>query len=214
VGCPPDGIPVFASIFANPPIANSSYNSLQGLVSHSFSHGLQFLASYTWSKSIDDASSFENAINPIDPSRSRALSLYDARQRLVFSEYWQVPGPKRGDWPRRLLGGWALSSILTVQSGFPIRMSSASDHELMSSVNFEPLGGPDQVAPFRRLSPQSSGGYYFSPASFIESPFGQIGNTPRNLCCGPGIANLDFGVHKTFQVKEAAKVELRTEILM
>jgi len=212
VGCPPDGIPVFASIFGNPPIANSSYNSLQSLVSHSFSHGLQFLASYTWSKSIDEASSFENAINPINPSRSRALSLYDARHRLVFSEYWQVPGPKQGNWPRRLLGGWALSSILTVQSGFPIRMSSASDHELMSSLNFEPLGEPDQIAPFRRLTPQSSGGYYFSPASFTESRLGQIGNTPRNLCCGPGIADLDFGVHKTFHVKESATLELRTEI--
>jgi hypothetical protein len=86
-------VPVFGSVFANLPIANSSYNSLQTLVSHHFSHGLQFLASYTWSKSIDNASSFENSVNPIDPRRSRSLSLFDARHRFVFSNYWQIPSP-------------------------------------------------------------------------------------------------------------------------
>jgi hypothetical protein len=211
-GCPPDGVPVFGSIYANPPISNSSYNSLQSLLSRRFSHGLQFLASYTWSKSIDNASSFENTVNPIDPDRSRALSLFDARHRLVFSEYWQVPVPQDEPWARRLFGGWALSSIFTIQSGFPIRMLSASDHELMSSSDYEPVGEPEQIAPLRRLSPQGSGGYYFDPASFTESPLGQIGNTPRSLCCGPGIANLDLGVHRSFEVKEGMKLEFRTEV--
>jgi len=212
IGCPPDEVPVFASIFANPPIANSSYNSFQSLVSHRFSHGLQFLVSYTWSKSTDNASSFETAVNPLDPRRSRSLSLYDARHRLVFSGYWQMPRPEKEGWTRHLLGGWAVSSILTLQSGFPIRMSSASDQELMNSLNFEPFGEPQQIAPFHRLQPQVSGGYYFDPASFTESPLGQIGNTPRNLCCGPGIANLDLGVHKSFQITEGAKAEFRTEL--
>jgi hypothetical protein len=212
MGCPPDGVPVFASIFANPPIANSSYNSFQSLVSHRFSHGLQFLVSYTWSKSTDNASSFETAVNPLDPRRSRSLSLYDARHRLVFSEYWQMPRPNHHGWTRHLLGSWAVSSILTVQSGFPIRMSSASDQELMNSLNFEPFGEPQQIAPFHRLQPQVSGGYYFDPASFTESPLGQIGNTPRNLCCGPGIANLDLGVHKSFQITEGTNAEFRTEL--
>jgi len=211
-GCPPDGVPVFGSIFANLPIANSSYNSLQSLVNRHFSHGLQFLASYTWSKSMDNASSFENSVNPIDPRRSRSLSLFDARHRLVLSNYWQIPGPATEHWTHPVLGGWALSSILTVQSGFPIRMTSQSDQELMNSFNFETVGEPQQIAPFRRLNPRKSGGYYFDPASFAEAPLGQIGNTPRTLCCGPGIANLDLGIHKTFNLKEAAKLEFRTEI--
>ena len=211
-GCPPDGVPVFASLFANSPIANSSYNSLQSLVSRRFSHGLQFLVSYTWSKSMDDASSFENSVNPLNPSRSRSLSLFDARHRLVFSNYWDVPNPRTDSWTRHLFNGWALSSILTVQSGFPIRMTSTSDQELMNSFNFETVGEPQQVAPFRRLHPQGSGGYYFDPASFTEAPLGLIGNTPRTLCCGPGIANLDLGIHKTIAVKEGMKLEFRTEV--
>lgn len=211
-GCPPDGVPVFGSLFANLPIGNSSYNSFQGLLSRRLSHGLQFLAAYTWSKSIDNASSFENSVNPIDPRRSRSLSLFDARHRLVFSNYWQIPAPITDLWTHHLFGGWALSSILTIQSGFPIRMTSQNDQELMNSFDFETVGEPQQIAPFHRLNPQQSGGYYFDPASFTDAPLGQIGNTPRTLCCGPGIANLDLGIHKIFALREAAKLEFRTEV--
>jgi hypothetical protein len=211
-GCPPDGVPVFGSLFANMPIANSSYNSFQSLVDRHFSHGLQFLAAYTWSKSIDNASSFENSINPLDPRRSRSLSLFDARHRLVFSSYWQIPGPATQLWTHHILGGWALSSILTLQSGFPIRMTSQSDQELMNSFDFETVGQPQQVAPFQRLNPQSSGSYYFDPAPFTEAPLGQIGNTRRSICCGPKIAGLDLGIHKTFSLRELGKLEFRTEV--
>lgn len=212
VGCPADGVPVFASLFSTQPIANSSYHSLQALASRRFSHGLQFLASYTWSKSFDNASTFEESINPLDPARSRALSLFDARHRLVFSEYWRVPEAHLTNFSRHLLNGWALSSILTIQTGFPIRLTSSSDTELMNSYNFETVGEPDQIAPFRRLNPQSSGGYFFDPTSFVNAPLGQIGSAPRTVCCGPGIANLDLGIHKMFVVRESTSVEFRSEI--
>ncbi|HET7212629.1 MAG TPA: carboxypeptidase regulatory-like domain-containing protein [Terriglobia bacterium] len=212
IGCPLDGVPVFASIFSTQPVVNSSYNSLQALLSKRFSHGLQFLTSYTWSKSIDNASSFEQSVNPIDPARSRSLSLYDARHRLVFSEYWTIPVPRVANWSRHLITGWEIAGIFTLQSGFPIRLTSTDDEELMGSYNFETIGEPDQIAPFRRLHPQSSGGYFFDPASFVEAPVGQMGNAPRTICCGPGIANLDLGLHKTFRVGEARTLEFRTEI--
>lgn len=212
VGCPPDGIPVFASLFATDSIANSSYNSFQTLVNQRFSHGLQFLASYTWSKSFDNASSFEETVNPLDPSKSHSLSLFDARHRFVFSGYWQIPGGQPASWAGHILNGWALSGILTVQSGFPIRVFSASDHELMNSYDYEPAGEPDQIAPFRRLSPQTSGGYYFDPASFVEAPLGQIGDAHRTICCGPGISNIDLGIHKTVALGEGRNLEFRTEL--
>ncbi len=211
VGCPPDGIPVFGSLFATNPVANSSYNSLQALLSRRFSHGLQFLAAYTWSKSFDDASSFEESVNPIDPGRSRALSLFDARQRFVFSGYWQIPGVKTANWGRHLLNGWAVSSIVALQAGFPVRITSTGDQELMNSFDYETVGEPNQIAPFRRLSPEKSGGYFFDPSSFVNAPLGQIGNAPRTICCGPGIANIDLGIHKTIQEREGTNLEFRTE---
>ncbi|MBZ5654477.1 MAG: carboxypeptidase regulatory-like domain-containing protein [Acidobacteriia bacterium] len=211
-GCPPDGIPVFGSIFGEMPVANSSYNSFQTLVNQRWSHGLQFLVSYTWSRSMDNASSFENAVNPIDPQKSRSLSLFDARHRMVVTEYWRTPDWRISNWTRHLAIGWALSCILTIQSGFPIRLTSSDDEELMSSFGIEAPGEPDQIALFRRLNPQKSGGYYFDPASFVDAPLGQIGNAPRTICCGPGIANLDVGVHKIVVLREGLNLEFRTEI--
>ena len=210
-GCPPDGIPVFASLFGQMPVANSSYNSFQTLVNKRLSHGLQFLASYTWSRSIDNASSFENSVNPLDPGKSRSLSLFDARHRFVVSEYWRIPDWRISNWTRHLANGWALSSILMLQSGLPVRLTSSSDRELMNSFDYESAGEPTQIAPFRRLNPQKSGGYYFDPSSFVDAPLGQIGNAPRTICCGPGMANLDLAVHKIVAVREGVKVEFRAE---
>jgi hypothetical protein len=211
-GCPPDGIPVFGSIFGQMPVASSSYNSFQTLLKQRLSHGVQFLVSYTWSQSIDNASSFENAVNPIDPRKSRSLSLFDARHRLVASEYWRIPDWRISNWTRHLTNGWAFSGILTLQSGFPIRLTSTNDLELMSSFDFETPGEPNQIAPLRRLNPQKSKGYYFDPSSFAEAALGQIGNAPRTICCGPGTANLDFAVHKVLVVREGTSLEFRTEI--
>src|SRR5262249_22534031 len=74
--CPTDGIPVFSSIFAQDTVGNSNYNSLQASVERRYSHGLQFVAAYTYSKSIDDASSFENILKPTCSRCNRALSLF------------------------------------------------------------------------------------------------------------------------------------------
>jgi hypothetical protein len=211
-GCPPDGIPVFGSIFGEMPVANSSYNSFQTLVNQRLSRGLQFLVSYTWSRSMDNASSYENSVNPIDPRRSRSLSLVDARSRLVISESWQVPEWHISNWTRHFVNGWALSSIFTLQSGFPIRLTSAEDRELMGSYDFETPGEPNQIAALRRLDPQKSGGYYFDPSSFVDAPMGQIGNAPRTICCGPGTTNLDLGIHKVMAIREATSLEFRTEV--
>jgi outer membrane receptor protein involved in Fe transport len=211
VGCPPDGIPVFGSIFGQMPVANSSYNSFQTLLNQRLSHGLQFLASYTWSRSIDNASSFENAVNPIDPRKSRSPSLFDARHRLVVSAYWRIPDWQITNWTRHLANGWALSGILMKHSGFPIRLTSSEDRELMSSIDYETPGEPNQIAPFRRLKPQKSGGYYFDPSSFVDAPLGQIGDAPRTLCCGSGMANLDLAVHKIVPLRESMNLEFRTE---
>jgi hypothetical protein len=211
IGCPPDGVPVFSSLFAMSPVANSAYNSLQTQLNRRFSHGLQLLASYTWSKAMDNASSFENSVNPLDPRMSRSLSLYDARHRFTLSEYWLVPDWKVTSWTRYLVNDWAISGIASFQSGFPIRITSSSDRELMGSLDFETPGEPNQIAPVHRLDPRTSGGYYFAPASFAEAPLGQIGNAPRAICCGPGIANIDIGVHKIVHRTEAMTWEFRTE---
>ena len=74
-----------------------------------FSNGFQFLGAYTWSKSIDNASSFEQSLDPTDFSRSRALSLYGATNRFVFSGVWDLPFKKYSGALGVVADGWTVS---------------------------------------------------------------------------------------------------------
>jgi len=231
-GCPADGIPVFSSIFAQDTIANSAYNSLQASLDKRFAHGLQFTAAYTFSKSFDQASSFEGILNPVDPRRSRSLSNFDARHRIVLSYYWELPFQHYSGAKGKLLNGWAVSGITTFQTGFPIRIQSLADNELMYSFDFELPGQPNQIAPLRTMRPQSHGNYFFDPNSFTEnasddsqpactdeivfgcfdpSLFGSLGNAPRTICCGPHVSQTDIAVLKTIQLSETKHFDFRAE---
>jgi hypothetical protein len=114
------GIPVFSGIFAQDTIASSSYNSLQVSLDKRFAHGLQFTAAYTYSKSIDQASSFEGILNPLPGANNNSPSLFDAKHRFVVSYYWEVPVRKYSGFAGKVLDGWAMSGITTYQTGFPI----------------------------------------------------------------------------------------------
>jgi Carboxypeptidase regulatory-like domain/TonB-dependent Receptor Plug Domain len=219
-GCPLDNTPVFSNIFAEDTIANSNYNSLQASLEKHFSKGLLFTLAYTWSKSIDQASSFENELNPINFRASRGLSLFDARNRIVFSPYWQLPVRKMSGFAGKALDGWAVSGIITYQSGFPIRLFSANDQELASSFFFEPAGKPDVTGPVQFLNPHSittptglpSGNYLFNPNSFTNQPLGSFGDAPHALCCGPAISQTDLSFQKTTPINEKLGTEFRADI--
>jgi hypothetical protein len=230
-GCPlASGVPVFTSVFAQDTIANSGYNSMQVSVDKRFARGLQFTAAYTYSKSIDEASSFEGILNPLPNANNRALSLFDARHRIVLSYYWELPTRKYSGFTGKLLDGWALSGITTYQTGFPIRITSNADNELMNSFDFELPGEPDELGRFGHQKPQSNGYYYFNPQLFTEnttdptcggvtypgcydpSLLGRVGNAPRTVCCGPGISDTDIAVLKNIPVNERMHVEFRAEL--
>jgi hypothetical protein len=222
-GCPADGVPVFSNVFAEDTIANSNYNSFQAMLQRTFSHGLQFQAAYTWSKSFDYGSSFEGELNPVDPRLSYALSEFDARNRFVLNGYWELPVTQFSGAKGALLNGWALSGILTLQSGFPIRITSGGqDNELLTSFFFESAGQPNQMRAFASQSPQSHGNYYFNPNTFSIDPasinyltgqplLGTFGNTPRTVCCGPGIANTDITIEKNTKIGERVNTQFRTD---
>jgi len=211
VGCPPDGVPVFSSIFAQDTISNSNYNSFQANVEKRFSKGLSFQGAYTFSKSIDNASSFENILNPLNYRLSRSLSLFDARQRFVFSYYYQLPTFDLRGVAGKLLNGWSTSGIITFQDGFPIRITSSDDLELMYSYDFELPGEPDIVKPLQRLNPRGPGNYAFPQDTFQPQALGTIGSSPRTVCCGPGINNFDIALHKETKIRERFRLEFRAE---
>ena len=138
-------------------IGYANYNALEARFQHKMSNGLSSLLSYTWSKSFDQASSFEGILNPIDPHKTYSLSQFDSRHRFVFSYVWDLPVLKYTGAKEKILNGWQMSGIISFQSGFPIRITSSADNELMNSFDFELPGEPLQLAPFRTRDPHAAG---------------------------------------------------------
>jgi hypothetical protein len=241
-GCP--STPPIVGIFAEDTVAKSNYNSLQALFEKRFSHGLQFQASYTFSKTMDNASSFEDALNPFNFNATYGLSKYHAKNRFVFNYVWDLPVPKFDGFKGKLLDGWEVSGILSFQSGFPVRITSQADNELLDSTfNFEAPGEPNLVAPFKTVNPRSTvcqfgtgplapgappcvpvSGYVFDPNLFDNCdtvtcpgdltavPLGKIGNSPRSICCGPGINETDMSFSKQTSLTERLHMEFRLDI--
>jgi Carboxypeptidase regulatory-like domain len=218
VNCPADGIPVFTDIFAEDTIANSNYNAFEVMLEKRFSKGLQFQAAYTLSKSIDQASSFEETLDPYSFDSSRALSLFNSAQRFVISYFWALPIPRHSGWVGKVVDDWAISGITSFQSGFPIRLSndsinSSTDSELINSFFFVGTEAPQRVAPFQTLNPRKTGGYWFNGSDFVSPPLGQFNTgTQRTICCGPGLDNTDFAVHKQIAITETKYFQFRGEI--
>ncbi|HUE44047.1 MAG TPA: carboxypeptidase regulatory-like domain-containing protein [Candidatus Sulfotelmatobacter sp.] len=215
VGCPADGNPVFSGIFTENTVAKSNYNSLQALIQKNLNHGLQFQASYTFSKTMDNASSFESALNPLNFDATYGLSAYDARHRFVFNYVWDLPVPKFDGFKGKLLDGWELSGILTFQSGFPVRITSQDDIEELDSTDlFEFPGEPNLTAPFHTQNIRQNNGFDFNPSLFTNATVapGTIGNAPRSICCGPGINNWDMSFMKETRFGERWNMEFRGDV--
>jgi hypothetical protein len=212
-GCPADGIPVFSDIFAEDTIANSSYNAFEAMLEKRFSHGLQFQASYTLSKSLDDGSTFEETLDPFNYRASRGLSLFNSKQRFVVSYDWELPIPEHKGFAGKVLNDWAVSGITQFQSGFPIRLDTENDNELIASIFFLGTEAPQQVAPFQKLNPKTSGSFWFNPNDFQDPQLGHFNiGTQRSICCGPGLDQWDFSVHKKIALTEDKYFQFRAEI--
>jgi hypothetical protein len=228
-GCPADGVPVFTNIFAEDTIAASAYNSFQASLEKRFSHGLQMQAAYTFSKSLDWASSFEETVNPFNYKASRALSLFNSAQRFVINYYWDLPVPKYSGFKGKVLDDWSMSGIIQFQSGFPIRIQTQDDNELISSLFFLGAGAPQmtgttpQILNAKTLTHADGTSCAGSPASdcahrylnlgqFSDPTLGTFATTPRSICCGPGENQWDVTFSKRIALSEAKYFQFRADI--
>jgi hypothetical protein len=211
-GCPVDGISAFSNIFAEDTIAPSAYNSFQASLVKRFSHGLQLQAAYTFSKSLDWASSFEETVNPFDYKASRALSLFNSAQRFVINYVWAIPTRRYSGFSGKVLDDWQLSGIIQLQSGFPIRVQTEDDNELISSLFFLGAGAPQLNGNLQILNPKTNGGYYLNPAQWSDPTLGQFASTPRSICCGPGENQWDVTVSKRIAFSEQRYFQFRADI--
>ncbi len=193
-------------------IANSNYNAGEVTVEHKAGN-LTFLAAYTFSKSIDDASGFGDLVNFSNYRLSRALSAFDVPNNFVASYSYELPFAKAfGTLPKRLTDGWSVNGITRFSDGLPVNISQSGDVSLYGT---EGVDVPDLVGPVVIQNPRNAGpngpNTYFLPSAFISGPSGAFGDANRRFFHGPGIINTDFGLTKKIPLKESMAIELRGE---
>ncbi len=193
--------------------ANSSYNALWVTVNKHLGHGLQFLASYTYAKSIDDNSLNSQGVvlqNSLDINGNRGLSDFDVRHRFVISGFYELPFQKN-----RLTQGWQVGLINQMQTGNPLNVVTS----ISGFTGTTGLGAlrPDIVGP---VSTTGSPVEWFSNIASFQVPctsttdpttchFGDLG---RNSMVGPGFLNTDFSVVKNTKLSERVNLQFRAEM--
>ena len=196
--------------------ADSSYNALQIDVNHRFSHGLSLRGVYTWSKTIDDGDSLNAttsgsnpalASNPFDLRADRGLGNFDVRNVAVVNALYVLPFGHSN----LALGGWSLSSVVTLQGGFPftpqLSYNPSNNGDTRNPVR--PFVNPAITGPVIEGTPNQ----WFNPAAFLAPPAssGFYGNLGRDTLIGPGLATWDFSVRKDTPIYERATLQFRAE---
>ena len=157
-------------------IANSRYNSLPISASHN-TGSLSFLAGYTYSKCIDNASGLQDSTDPFDPRRSIALCNFDVTHNFVFSYNGLLPFDKLASsgWRRKVVGGWSLSGIVNFATGPPITLTENDDNALIGA-GAVPVDVPNFAAGkvLAETNPRH-GNSYFNTSLFSNEQLGQWG---------------------------------------
>jgi hypothetical protein len=192
---------------------SSWYNGLEMSLTKRFGHGLQFLASYTFSKTLDtdgsdiDAVSSNNALTLGDQNSERqrwGRASSDRTHRFVFSESWDLPGPQVGV-ASAMLGGWSLAGVVTIQSGTALTIADTNAHNVFGiSEDRAELTGTCTKGQLVRAGPiESKLDAYFNASCLTTPPIigadgigTGFGNSATGLVNGPPQANLDLAVSK------------------
>jgi hypothetical protein len=219
-------------------VGSSNYGALQLQYQRRLSHGLQALASYTWSHSIDTGSAGSTAVlsNSVIPGANRAASDFDIRHAITAGITYAVPAPKGNAWTNAILGGWSIQSIIQARSASPVDISDLNFSGLPFNGGIIADIRPDTVPgqPFYlygancasvlqaagTLAPGAPcpGGKGFNPNAFTDPPIDPKtgnplqGNVPRNFLRGFGTTQWDFAVHRTFPIHDSLKLEFRAEM--
>ena len=227
------------TVKANPALANSTswystgtgnYNALVVDLRHDLTHGLRLRANYTYSKNLDNGSAWNTSVSANTPAFTSVPSLpdldygpaaTDVRNAAAFNASYDLPfGDGKAYFARvggvggRLISGWSLSTIATVQSGFPFS----------PQLGYNPTGSGDSRNPVRpNLNPNFPGNLYaggstaarvaqyFNPAAFSAPAYGTVGNVSRDSLVGPGYSDWDLSLLKATKLTERTRVQFRAE---
>ena len=210
---------------------SSWYNGLEVSLTKRLSHHLQFLASYTFSKTLDtdgadiNSTSAGNALTLGDQNSPRqrwGRASFDRTHRLVFSATWTPPSPPRGV-SRAVLGDWSLAAIATIQSGNALTIAETNSNNVfgISEDRAQLSGTCSKSQLVKGGSVESKLNGYFNSSCFTTPPIigadgigTAFGNSGTGIVNGPGQANLDLAFSKAVTLNwplENSKLQFRAE---
>lgn len=203
----------------------SNYNGLTIDFNRHFQNGFQVRGVYTYSKSLDDGTAWNSSVGanapgfvmfPAKPKLDYGRSNSDVTHIGVINSSYDLPFG-RGKWllanpspiEEKIVSGWALSAIATLQSGFPFT----------PQLGYNPSGNNDTRNPVRPSINTAFHGkvieggpkQYFNPLAFTVPQPGTYGNIGRNTLTGPGLSELDMSLKKNFAVTGKLNAQFRAE---
>lgn len=209
--------PYYSGITARyPRIGNYTYHSFVLSVERRLARGLSLLFSYTGGKLISDSVDTPVTLGGVeqveengfmngkyDRRHERSIDPADVSQRGVISALYDLPVGRAGGWPRRLLGGWQVNTIGTVQTGLPI---------IVRGANNNLADRPNSTGKSARLA-NPSAARWFDTAQFVNPPSYTFGNLGRALpdVRTPGLVNWDLALIKNTQLRERISLQFRAE---
>jgi hypothetical protein len=219
----PPSNPGIAGLFVDN-TATSEYNALQVQFRRRLSRGLQFLSSYTWAHSIDDASAGSgfNGLNTLpgtSASVNRGSSDFDVRHTFTAGVTYDISKPHGNALTRSIVRDWSLESVILARSAPPVDLADINFFAFNSgfSANIRPDIVPG--APLYLYGAQYPGGKAFNAAALTDPPVDPAsgnplrqGNLPRNKLRGFGATQWDFALHREFPVFESLKLQFRAEV--
>ena len=207
--------PAFGSVELQRTIANSNYNALEATLNHR-THGLELLASYTFSKSIDQSAGLPEPVNPVNPSLSRALSSFDLRHNLVTSFQYELPKLRDGNRLNWLASGWSVAGIVRFTTGLPVTLLNNNDTSLLGTIpngiNNNGVDTPNWSGHSLSLNRNPrKGAPVFDTTQLTLPALGTMGNARRRFFSGPGMENLDATLSRALLVEGSRTLEFRVE---
>ncbi len=197
--------------------AQSWYDAGYLNVRRRYSHGLSFLANYTFAKNLTNAPDFRSPMDESTiPQDNRNLNLEkgpgcDVRHRFALSSVYDIPPFRRREWVRLITQDWHVSTIYQVQSGMPLTISVFGDtansgtvlgeNPIRANVTGQPVFGPGT----------HTSAEWFNPAAFAAPPAFTYGNAGRNSVYGPPLQTMDFALARAFRISERTNFQFRAE---
>ncbi|MBV8553908.1 MAG: TonB-dependent receptor [Acidobacteriaceae bacterium] len=195
--------------------ATSNYQALQTKFERRLSRGLQVLASYTWSHSIDNASTdaFANYLNTPgfigNPNIDRGSSDFDIRHAFTAGVTYSLPSPSGNQLAHAVLGGWSVDSFIFARTAPPVDLVGAITFATGTYLRYRPNLNPG--IPLVLYGSGYPGGKIFNSAAFTPPPTGQQGDLGRNVLRGFGASQADIAIQRQFRLTEKVALRFRSE---